>query len=92
MIKQNIAEGIFSIPDVYMPIVFSYSSIERTRRMNLIKKNYKDLFLCFLNYFITLLKQSFWSKSRADEKWQPEAYFEFKNIETRTDWINKFTD
>ena len=55
-IKQNITEDIFSLPEVYMPIVFSHSSIAHTRKMNLIKKTTRIFFPCFLNYFITLLK------------------------------------
>lgn len=73
----NSGRQIFGTGNIYAEYVYP-------RNMNLIKKVYKDFFLCFLCCFITLLKLSFWSKSRADEKSWPEAYFGFKhNIESR---------
>jgi len=75
---RSIAEDKFSVPEIYTPNTFIHVIWIS------LKKIYRDFFLCFLCCFITLLKLSFWSKSRADEKSWPEAYFRFKhNIESR---------
>lgn len=48
----NSGRQIFGTGNIYAEYVYP-------RNMNLIKKVYKDFFLCFLCCFITLLKLSF---------------------------------